>query len=180
MLLATGCANKPEQPAAKKKLAHAKITQFYATEGLVPKGLTGKLCYGVEGATKVALTPPVETLWPTVVRCFDISPKQKTTYTLTAWGEDGARDTKTVDVRVGAPPPRLYDLWANSIDVRKGDLVTICFKVENVKSVKVSAGHLDRAKNCLTDTPSKTTIYKITANGGDGEVDSGTVTVKVR
>ncbi len=147
---------------------------------MVPRGLTGKLCYGVENAAKVELNPPVETLWPSMARCFEITPGKKTAYTLTATGEDGSKDTKTVEVTVGAAPPRLYDLWVNSINVHPGDDVTVCFKLENVKSVKAGPGKLDRTKNCLSDKPKKTTTYKITAYGGDNEIDSGTVTVKVR
>ena len=33
--------------------------------------------------------------------------------------------------------------------------------------------------NCIADKPSKTTTYKITALGGDNEIDTGTVTIKV-
>ena len=108
-----------------------------------------------------------------------MSPAKNTTYTLTAYGEDGSTDKKTVDVQTAAAPPRLYDLWVNKINVPRGEEVRLCFKVENTTKVKVSAGKLDTAANCLTDRPQKTTTYKITALGGDREIDTGTVTVKV-
>jgi hypothetical protein len=173
-------------PAAQKSqtaapvAAHVKITQFYSPDPLVPRGMKGKLCYGVENASKVEVTPGTEDVWPSPARCFDISPKQKTTYTLTAYGEDGSKETKTVLVNLGAAPPRLYDLSVNSTSVKAGDPVIVCFKADNARRIKAGPGHLDREKNCLSDYPRHTTTYKIVALGGDNEQDSGAVTVHVR
>ena len=163
-----------------KPAEHVAITQFYAAQPMLPRGLKGNLCYGVEHASRVELTPAVEQLWPSPARCFEISPKQKTTYTLTAYGEDGSKASKTVEVTVGAPPPKLYDLSVNATQVHPGERVTVCFKVENVKEVKASPGKLDRSVNCIFDNPKKTTTYKIAALGGDHQEDNGSVTVKVR
>lgn len=173
LTLATfGCGNKTP-PAVK-------IVKFYASDRMVPTGTKGKLCYSVENAVKLELDPPADEVYPAVSRCIEISPHQrKTTYTLTAWGADGASQTKSVDVTAGAPPPRLYDLRAGSIDVRRGEPVRVCFKVENAQKVRATPGTLDAGENCIADKPSKTTTYKITALGGDNQIDTGTVTVKV-
>jgi hypothetical protein len=175
-----GCGSTQESQVAAKTVRRAKITQFYAADPMIPKGLTGKLCYGVENATRLDLNPPSQDVWPSMARCFEVSPKQKTTYTLTAYGEDGSTDVKTVDVKVGGEPPRLYDLWVNSLQVHPGELVRVCFKTENVTSVKASPGKLAQGLNCVNDNPSKTTTYKIIAYGSDRQEDTGTVTVKVR
>jgi hypothetical protein len=179
-----GACGKPASTVTasgeKKTGEHVRITQFYAPEKMLPRGLKGNLCYGVEHARKVELNPPVEELWPSPVRCFEISPKQNTTYTLTAFGEDGSQETKSLDVTVGAPPPRLYDLSVNATQVHPGEKVTVCFKLENVTNVKASPGKFDRHYNCIFDNPKKTTTYKIVAYGGNNQEDSGAVTVKVR
>jgi hypothetical protein len=159
--------------------AHARIAHFKATSSFLPTGASGKLCYGVENATKLDLNPPVEYLLPASERCIDITPQQTTTYTLTAWGPDGGQDKKSFEVRVGAPLPRLSDLIASSTEIKPGAWVKICFKVENARSVQARPGKLDRRTNCLTDSPRKTTTYKISALGPDREEDDGTVTVKV-
>jgi hypothetical protein len=169
-----GTASAPAKPAP------AKIVQFYAADRKIPRGMTGNICYGVEHAAKVELNPPVEVVWPAAARCIEVSPKQNTTYTLTAIGEDGSRDVKTVDVTVGSAPPRLYDLSVNSVLVRAGEPIVVCFKVENTKNVKAGPGHFNPERNCLSDNPKKTTVYKITAYGGDNQIDTGTVTVKVK
>jgi len=182
-LFLTACAkSSPTVTAtgASKAVEHVKITQFYAAQPMLPKGVRGSLCYGVEHASKLEIAPPVDDVWPSPVRCIEIAPKQKTIYTLTAYGEDGSKDTKTAEVTVGAAPPRLYDLSVNSTQVHPGDQVTVCFKVQNVKEVKASPGKFDRSVNCIMDKPRKTTTYKIVAYGGDRQEDSGTVTVKVR
>ncbi|MDE3196733.1 MAG: hypothetical protein KGN84_10340 [Acidobacteriota bacterium] len=175
-----GSAPKEAPPVEKKSAEPVKITHLYPSQAILPKGTSGTLCYGVENATKVELTPPVDEVWPAFTRCIAIAPKVKTTYTLTAYGANGSRDSKSVDVIVGAPPPRLYDLSVNKIEVAAGEQVTVCFKLENVKEVKASPGRLDRQYNCIFDNPKKTTTYRIEAIGGDGQEDSGSVTVKVK
>lgn len=172
-IAAAGCSRTP--PAAP-----VKITQLRVTPAFIPRGIPGKLCYGVENATKIEMNPRVEDLLPAPERCIDIAPAQATTYTLTAYGADGTKVTKEVEVRVGNPPPRLADLSATPVEVKRGGQVRICFKVENTRAVKVNKGKLDLKTNCVFDKPRKTTIYKITALGADREEDTGTVTVKVR
>jgi hypothetical protein len=170
--LLAGCSNKP-QPV------HAKITEFKANPDVIAAGIGGKLCYGVENATKLDVDPPVETLLPASERCFDIAPKQTTTYTLTAYSADGATEKKSVEVKVKAPQPRVSDLRARPITIKRGRAVKVCFKVANAKSVNVKPGKLDRKTNCVTDYPKKTTTYTVTAKGNDNEEDKGTVTVSV-
>lgn len=180
-LFSCGRSSPPPAPAGDKTpVAHVKITQFYAPEPMLPKGTKGNLCYGVEHAARVEMVPPVEELWPSPVRCFDIAPKKNTSYTLTAIGDDGSKDTKTVEVTVGAPAPKLSDLSVNATAVKPGELVRVCFKVANANNVKASPGKLERSVNCVMDNPKKTTTYTITAYGGNRQEDSATVTVNVR
>lgn len=156
-----------------------RITQFKADPSFIAAGVTGRLCYGVENATRLDLTPAVEKLLPASERCIDISPKLTTVYTLTAYGADGSPEIKSLEVKVGPPPPRVSNLSAKPVRVRRGQAVKVCFKVENARSVTVSPGKLDRRTNCLVDYPKKTTTYRVTARGDDSEADFGTVTVSV-
>lgn len=184
--LLIGCGSGPAPSSGEKSQtappppAHVRITQFYSPDPLIPRGMPGKLCYGVENASKVEISPRADEVWPSPARCFEISPKQKTIYTLTAYGQDGSKDEKTVMVNIGAAAPKLYDLSVNSTSVKAGDLVVVCFKADNARSIKAGPGHLDREKNCLSDNPHHTTTYKILVLGADNEQDSGAVTVHVR
>jgi hypothetical protein len=182
-----GCGSRTANKAPAGKTSEAapkpspvKITQFYASEHKIPRGLKAQLCYGVESAEKVELSPAADDVWPSPVRCIEISPKANTTYTLTATGADGSKASKTVDVVVGSAPPRIYDLSVNSVQVHPGEQIVVCFKAENARSFKAGPGHFDKMRHCITDKPAKTTEYKITAYGGDNQIDTGTVTVKVK
>ena len=178
----TACGSNSPPPAmdTKTPARRAKITQFYATDKVIPRGLTGTLCYGVESAKKLELDPPSEDVWPSLSRCFEISPSRTTKYTLTAIGEDGHIDTKSVEVRAGSPPPRIKDLWLSAQEVLPGELVRICFKVENTTKVKAGPGKFAQGVNCLNDVPRKTTTYTIVAYGDDRQEDTTKVTIRVR
>ena len=76
-----------------------EILQFYASPGLIPRGETAQLCYGVSNAKAVRLEPrPTSGVWPSLMRCVEVAPTRDTTYTLTA--EDGKGNTKTATVTV--------------------------------------------------------------------------------
>jgi len=92
-----------EQMKAKKAAEDSKIVEslggdrfeilaFYAP-GIIRRGESGDLCYGVSNAKTVRIDPPVGETWPSFSRCLQVSPKKDTTYTLTA--EDGKGNTKT-------------------------------------------------------------------------------------
>ena len=77
-------------------------------------------------------------------------------------------------------PPRIYDLAVSAAEVKKGELVRVCFKLQNTTKVKAGPGKFAPGINCLNDNPTKTTTYRVTAYGDDHQEDIGTVTVKVR
>jgi len=75
-----------------------EILNFYAVPGVIHRGDSAQLCYGVSNAKSVRLEPQTNPVWPSQARCVDISPKKDTTYTLTA--EDGHGNTKTMTLTV--------------------------------------------------------------------------------
>lgn len=76
------------------------IQNFYATPGVIHRGQSVQLCYGVANAKTVRLEPQPNPVWPSYARCVEVSPTKTTTYTLTI--EDGAGNTKsqTLEVKV--------------------------------------------------------------------------------
>jgi hypothetical protein len=68
-----------------------KIIAFYASPGLIHRGDTVDMCYGVSNAKTVKLDPPEATVWPSANRCMQVTPKKTTTYTLTI--DDGKGKT---------------------------------------------------------------------------------------
>jgi hypothetical protein len=75
-----------------------KIISFYATPGKIQRGDAVDMCYGVSNAKSVKLDPPVANVWPSVDRCFQVSPKKTTTYTFTA--DDGKGDIQTQQLTI--------------------------------------------------------------------------------
>jgi hypothetical protein len=76
------------------------IQNFYATPGVVRRGQTVQLCYGVANAKTVKLEPQSNPVWPSYSRCVDITPAKTTTYTLTIADANGNTKTQTVEVKV--------------------------------------------------------------------------------
>lgn len=77
-----------------------KFTTFQASSGVLQRGQTAQLCYGVVNAKTVKLDPPVEQAKPTYYHCLDISPKQTTTYTITAEDAKGNKKSESITIQV--------------------------------------------------------------------------------
>lgn len=76
------------------------IQYFYASPGTIHRKESSQLCYAVSNAKTVTLDPPVAEVWPSHVRCFDVTPAKTTTYTLTVAGNSGPAKTASVTVKV--------------------------------------------------------------------------------
>lgn len=97
----TQVAHKPveEYPLARYG-GQVQIVQFYSGNGAILAGGKTELCYGVVNAKEVRLDPPVEKLWPSMSRCFDVAPAKTTHYTLTAEAADHKLVTASLDITV--------------------------------------------------------------------------------
>jgi len=180
------CTARSKKKSSEPALKTAHILQFYAKDAVLPLGEKTLLCYGVDGAKTVRLTPAVDTVWPAFTRCFEIAPVKETTYTLAASGEDGKEIEQSVTVKVGAALPKIIEVSVNSVSVHPRQQVTVCYKVKNAVSVKVvpgralNTGVVAPGHGCVSDGPVKTTTYTVTATGADGKTDTEHVTVNVK
>jgi len=75
-----------------------KIIAFYASPGLIHRGDTVDMCYGVSNAKMVTLDPPEGNVWPSANRCLQVKPKKTTTYTLSI--DDGKGKTANQQLTV--------------------------------------------------------------------------------
>jgi len=75
-----------------------EILNFYAVPGIIRRGDSAQLCYGVSNARTVHLEPQTSEVWPSQSRCVEVAPKKDTTYTLTA--EDGHGNSRTSSLTV--------------------------------------------------------------------------------
>jgi hypothetical protein len=180
----SSCAG-PEKRSAVPAAAPpegAKITQFYTTQAQLARGETALVCYGVENARTVWLEPPRHELSAALSRCVAVSPTADTTYKLTAEGEDHQAVTRELKVMVGAARAKIVNVNVSALQVKPGDLVSVCYTVEHARAVSIDPIRFRRAgaaKGCATDQPRKSTTYTISAIGAGGDKDQESVTVKV-
>lgn len=191
LLMAACSGGDRKEPAASKAEPtvappgpRVKITQFYANPPSIPKGEKALLCYGVESAASVRIEPPVEKLSPALARCFEVTPKEATTYKLIAEGRSGGTAEQSITVDVGGARPVLFDLSVNAPSVKPGQLVSFCFQSRNATSVKGAPGKFQHggkvSKDCLVDQPSRTTTYEIVVANAQGHTDRASMTVEVK
>ncbi len=95
----------PRLPAgARVHTGAVRILQFYATTGALEPGQSAKLCYGVENAKSVWISPEIPGVYPSLSRCLDVLPDHTTHYTLMAEGFDGAVAVRSLTLPVASEP----------------------------------------------------------------------------
>jgi hypothetical protein len=78
-----------------------KILNFTISPGMIRSGETAMLCYGVSNAKSVTVSPkPNNSVWPSLARCVEITPKKTTAYTLNADDGNGHSETKSLTINV--------------------------------------------------------------------------------
>lgn len=81
-----------------------RIVRFYATVGALLPGQKAELCYGVENARQIRISPAVESAYPSLGRCIEIHPDHTTHYTLQAEGFDGRVAMRSITLAVQDRP----------------------------------------------------------------------------
>jgi hypothetical protein len=81
-----------------------RILQFYASVGMLMVGQTALLCYGVENAKTVTISPSIDGVYPALSRCVEIVPQHTTHYMIMAEGYDGRVATQSFTLAVQAMP----------------------------------------------------------------------------
>ena len=83
----------------------ARILRFYASVGAVLPGERALICYGVENAKRVRISPWMAGVTPSLKRCLEVFPDHTTHYTILAEGYDGGVVTRSLTLPVEAEPP---------------------------------------------------------------------------
>jgi hypothetical protein len=81
-----------------------RILEFYASAGAIVPGEKAMLCYGVENAKSVRISPVLSGVYPSPNRCLEIAPRHTTHYTILAEGYDGAVDARSLTLPVQTAP----------------------------------------------------------------------------
>ena len=64
-------------------------------------------------------------------------PTADTTYKLTAEGADGKQVTRELKVAVGAPRAKIVNVNVSALEVKAGELVSVCYTVEHARAVTI-------------------------------------------
>jgi hypothetical protein len=186
-LFLSGCsqpAPTPPKKAAEPQQQAVKITQFYASQSQIGKGEKALLCYGVENATAVRLSPPVEKVWPSMSRCIEVAPAATIKYTLTAEDAQGHSVSQSTEVTIGPAKAKIIEVNVSALEVTRGTAVRICYTARNGVAVDAGPGTFVTDRNpdegCISEIPQATTTYHVTITGRGGDKDTERVTVKVR
>jgi hypothetical protein len=81
-----------------------RILRFYASVGALFPGGKAQLCYSVENAKIVRISPAVDSAYPSPGRCIEIHPEHTTHYTLQAEGFDGRVAMRSITLSVQDRP----------------------------------------------------------------------------
>lgn len=93
-----------------------------------------------------------------------------------------AEDRKTVE-QLGGNEFKILNFYATPPVVQRGETVQLCYGVSNAMVVKLepqSNSVWPSFSRCVEVAPSKSTEYKLTAEDGNGNSKTSTVTVQVR
>jgi hypothetical protein len=175
----TGAGGVPDEDPGSA----VRITQFYARSAETIDGESNLVCYGVRNARAVRMEPPVETLAPTLNRCFFIEPHQDTTYKLVAEGDDGSQASASFQVRVKPAAPEIRMFAVSEKRIVRGDAVTLCYGVAHSTAVRLEPDGFSLApatQNCVRIYPKVTGTFTLVATGADGRTQRKQFAVAVR
>ena len=163
--------NAPKQPVA--------ITEFSATPTEIQPGQSVKLCYGMTAAGKATLTPVGDIA---IVRqeCVDLKPQETTEYTLTVFGEEGSKQSRSVKVTVQKPGQAAQVLDFRVGQDGQGKAAKLCYSTANAVSATIEpdVGSLKLLpEGCVPIAPKQATTYTLVVNGPEGQQDTKAVSV---
>jgi hypothetical protein len=85
------------------RVGPVRILQFYASVGALTMGEKAQLCYGVENAKSVRISPTISEVYPSPSHCVEIVPRRTTHYTILAEGFDGRVAMQSFTLMVQEP-----------------------------------------------------------------------------
>jgi len=158
-----------------------QIVTFVATPQNIDVGASTQICWQVNGATNISITPGVGSNL-NANDCATVSPTLTTTYTLTATNAQG-QIQGNVTVNVGQV--RVLSFSADPVfSTAAGNPVTLAWQTQNAASVVIVGNELGPqtlpATGTLVVRPITNTTYTLTAYGPGGQTVGVTIEVFVR
>jgi hypothetical protein len=171
------------------EVTHPPIeVEFTAEPTTITPPNSASLCYRVSQANSISIDNGVGRLRvpaPGQRECVKVQPRETTTYTLTAVGTFNRQGNNHVTVTVNAPArpkhARIIDFNSSETRINSGAAVRLCYETADAQQVSLAPLSRDvpAEKNCIDDSPRRSTTYVLTAVGEDKQPESRRVTVEV-
>jgi hypothetical protein len=157
------------------------VVTFAANPATIDAGQSTKICWQVNNATSISITPAVGSNL-NANDCATVSPTQTTTYTLTATNSSGQIQAN-VTVNVGQV--RILSFTSDPVtSLVAGSPVTLAWQTQNAQTVVVVGNDLQpqtlQPNGSLVVHPITNTTYTLTAYGPGGQTVSVSISVFVR
>lgn len=158
-----------------------QIVTFVANPQTISAGQSTQLCWQVNGATSISISPGVGS-GLSANACAAVSPQQTTTYTLTASNATGQIQANTT-VNVGSV--QILSFTATpAFSTLQGSPVVLAWQTSNATSVIIIGSDLTTqslpVNGSITINPMQNNTYTLTAYGAGGQTTSVTISVFVR
>lgn len=179
---ATVDATKPPAPLPQ-------ILSFDAPE-TIKSNESAELCFQVKEATTAQIDPGARQISITSTRqCVKVKPSQTTKYTLTVFNAEGKEASKDKTITVVYPPGIVF-FKTDTNDVRPGDAIKMCYRVENARRLQVDNGVGDVKpvdEGCFETTigtranvaVNEVRSFTLTATGPDGQTSTSELKIRL-
>jgi hypothetical protein len=158
----------------------SRIVSFSLNPATITVGGSSQLCWNVENATTVSITPGIGTV--KAMDCVTVSPTATTTYTLTAINGTGSV-TATASLVVGQVKILTFG-QTPEFSTAAGNPVVLSWTTQGATSVIITgfglSGQSLPANGSITVNPNTNTDYTLTAYGDGGQAVSAVIHVFVR
>ncbi|WP_321475129.1 OmpA family protein [uncultured Paludibaculum sp.] len=152
-----------------------RIVSFRAAPENINLGDASNLVWETENADSVSITSIGVVQ---VTGTTSVSPKETTTYTLTATNKFGSVNA-TATVTVNKPgAPKILSFSGSPLEIGQGESSTLTWEVQGATEVNISHVGSQTLKGSTSVTPSTTTTYILTAKNAGGEA-TASVTITV-
>lgn len=153
-----------------------RIISFRAAPTSIKPGETANLVWETENADTVTISG-IGNVQPTGTT--SVSPRETTTYTLTATGKGGSvTATATVSTGPVVAVPRILSFGAAPTEILAGESSMLTWSVDGAQEISITALGVVASAGNSSVMPTVTTTYVLTAKNDGGEVKANvTVTV---
>ncbi|HEY8464306.1 MAG TPA: hypothetical protein VIM29_09850 [Bacillota bacterium] len=166
-----------------------RIEYFKATSTQVTPGETVMLSWKVVNGTSVrviGISPKDDEFLRPIEGATEAWPETTTTYLLEAIGYKGEVTSAAITVNVkDAPKPQILSFTASKTEIRRGDMITLNWKTENVVGCEIVTSSGAKLPNrppngSIAVTPNTTTTFTLIARDATGAEAKAEVTITVK